>query len=328
MISQIRSLQLSSSALVAALSSLLTTIFLVLQSSPACADNEPAPGVVEGSVPRDGFDLHYRVVGDKGAYVVILAGGPGLDVDYMASVTDELAKTHRCVLLDQRGTGRSKLKDVNKETINWAGYLGDIEALRNHLKEDKIILLGHSWGMLYALANAAEYPEKCRGVATMGSCPITAEYMRLFSDNRMSRLHPSEREAIQVVSESGSKEPDRSMCEYLRAITPTDFYDRKKGVKHAIQWEQSWCHADVNAAANATIYRNLDLRPKLKVVTCPVLLVHGYQDVVGEANMLEAKGLLKDCTLKFVHRCGHYPWLDQPEETWKVVLPFLTKLEK
>jgi proline iminopeptidase len=299
-------------------------------AATARPDGPPARPTTAGSVRRDGFDLHYRVVGNEGPYVVILAGGPGLDVDYMASVTDELAKSHRCVLLDQRGTGKSRLTVVDAATVNWAGYLGDLEALRAHLKEDKLTLLGHSWGMAYGLAYAAEYPDRCRGVVSVGSCPISAEYMRVFDDNRTSRLHPSEREVLAYWAdpERAMRDPDRALCEVLRAITPTDFYDRRKGVEHAMRWRPEWCHAGVSAAGLAACLSDYDLRRRLKTVTCPVLIVHGYQDVVGEANVLEAKGLLRHGTLKFVHRCGHYPWLDQPAETWQAVRPFLDSLPR
>jgi proline iminopeptidase len=294
------------------------------------ADDKRAREGVSGSISLEVCDLHYRVIGDKGPYLVILSGGPGLDVDYMASITKDLAKSNRCILLEQRGTGRSKLKSIDKTTINWDAYLSDLEALRKHLNEKKLTLIGHSWGMAYALAYAGKYPDSCGGVVSVGSCPITAEYMQIFSENRMSRLHPSEREIIELASRStrGREESDRVMYEGLRAITPTDFFDRKKGVAQALLWDKAWCHSDVNAVANMEIYRRLDLRPQLKQITCPVLLVHGRQDVTGEANMLEAKDSIKDCALVFVRRCGHYPWLDQPEETWKAVMPFLEKLSK
>lgn len=306
------------------------TVLLLAACCPTWAADESTRNPVSGSVPRDGLDLHYRVVGGKGPYIVILAGGPGLDVDYMASVTDELAKTHRCVLLEQRGTGRSKLKTVDEKTVNWDGYLGDLEALRKHLKEEKLTLLGHSWGMAYGLAYAGEYPERCRAVVTIGSCPITVEYGKVFDDNRASRLHSSEREVFEFWSNPvrSKRDADRAMWECLRAITPTDFFDRKKGIEHAARWRVEWCHASVALMADKTLWKDHDLRPKLKKVTCPVLFVHGYQDVTGEANMLEAKASLKDCKLKFVHRCGHYAWLEQPEETWKAVLPFLDKLPR
>ena len=30
--------------------------------------------------------------------------------------------------------------------------------------------------------------------------------------------------------------------------------------------------------------------------------------------------------IRFLHRAGHYTWLDQPEATWGAVLPFLAGL--
>jgi pimeloyl-ACP methyl ester carboxylesterase len=236
------------SALVAALVTLLAS--RAITSRAAAAAPEPAEDE-SGSVPRDGFELHYRVVGDGGPYIVILSGGPGLDVDYMESITEELKKTHRCVLLEQRGTGRSK-------------------------------------------------------------------------------LHPSEQEALAFWSEPARWEldPDRALWEYLRAITPTDFFDRAKGLEHAMRWEPDWCHGRVGEIAEKTIWVGMDLRPRLSAITCPVLFIHGYQDVAGEANMLEAKANITNATLRFVHRAGHYPWVEQPDETWKVVLPFLDALPR
>jgi len=297
---------------------------VALASAPQLLAAEPQ----QGKVSRDGFELHYRVVGETGPYVVVLAGGPGLDVDYMESVTGELAREHRVVLLEQRGTGRSRLPKLDETTLGWTAYLGDLEALRAHLGEEKLTLLGHSWGMTYALAYAGEHPERTRGVVTLGSAPITADFMLLFGDNRRSRLHPSERELLDFwsVPERWAADPDRALLGYLQAITPTDFFDRAKGIEHAARWRLEWCHGAIGDVVDKTIWAGLDLRPRLDRITAPVLLVHGYQDVAGEANVLEAAAHIERATVKFVHRCGHYPWLDQPEETWAAVLPFLAGL--
>lgn len=288
-----------------------------------------AEGRVEGGVPRDGFVLHYRVAGEAGPYVVVLAGGPGLDVDYMESLVPELSRAHRVVLLEQRGTGRSRLPVVDATTLGWDDYLGDLEALREALGEERLTLLGHSWGMTYALAYAAEHPGRTRGVVTLGSAPVTEEFLRLFDDNRRSRLHPAERERLDHWSapERWAADPDRALLEYLRAITPTDFFDRAQGLAQAERWRPEWCHARIGEVTVETIWNQLDLRPRLGRITAPVLFVHGYQDVAGEANVLEAAARIPRATVRFLHRCGHYPWLEQPAETWAAVLPFLGALE-
>jgi proline iminopeptidase len=288
------------------------------------------PNEATGSVQREGFALHYRIAGAAGPYLVILAGGPGLDVDYLRPITARLAGSYRCVLLEQRGTGRSVLPVVDEGTINWAAYLGDLEALRVHLKQDRLILVGHSWGMMYALAYAGTYPDRARGLITIGSAPISAEYSRVFEDNRESRLQAWARAAVLYWSkpERSSSDPDRALYEWLRAITPADFFDPAKGIEHAMRWDPKWCHARVGDVAARTIWAGLDLRPLLDAITCPVLFVHGYQDVTGEANMLEAKSRIRNATLTFVHRAGHYPWIEQPEDTWGAVMPFLAGLNR
>jgi proline iminopeptidase len=249
----------------------------------------------------------------------------------MESVTAGwLCEQHRCVLLDQRGTGLSALPRVDETTVNWDGYLGDLEALRRHLGTERLTLLGHSWGMTYALAYAGAHPDRVRAVVVMGTAPIDAHFMQLFDDNRATRLHPSEREALAFWSDPqrSSPDPDRATWEYLRAITPTDFWDRTKGLEHAMRWRLEWCHGRVGDVANRTIWQGLDLRPRLDAVSAPVLLVHGYQDVAGEANALEARAHLRNGKVMFLQRSGHYPWLDQPEAAGQAVRDFLAALPR
>src|SRR4030095_6349978 len=65
---------------------------------------------------------------------------------------------------------------------------------------------------------------------------------------------------------------------------------------------------------------------KLKAITAPVLLLQGRQDLAGEADICEAHSLIKNSTLAFIDKCGHMPWLEQPEQTWKIVDDFLGHL--
>jgi len=36
--------------------------------------------------------------------------------------------------------------------------------------------------------------------------------------------------------------------------------------------------------------------------------------------------LIRNSTLAFIDKCGHMPWLEQPEQTWKIVSDFLAHL--
>src|SRR6266576_4785987 len=88
----------------------LVTVLLVLVANSAqtmAANAEQAP--TEGKVGREGFDLHYTIVGSAGPYALILSGGPGEEIRSMEGVAEELRKKYQCIMLEQRGTGRSKL---------------------------------------------------------------------------------------------------------------------------------------------------------------------------------------------------------------------------
>src|SRR5437773_4289752 len=175
---------------------------------------------VDGRVTRDGIDLFYKVVGPaNGDYVLVLSGGPGEDIHSMQGIADELGKKYRCIMWEQRGTGRSKLPRYDSSTINLNAYMEDIEALRKQLQADKFIVIGNSWGMILGLAYAGTHPDAVRAVVTIGSGPITLEYLGVFSDNQFARLGACELEVRDFWKDPAreSADSDRAAFERLRA---------------------------------------------------------------------------------------------------------------
>ena len=118
----------------------------------------------EGKLPREGFDLRYRIYG-HGSPLLVLSGGPGFDSDYMEPVAAELASDNETILVDLRGTGRSRPPQINRDTVNLKLYLADLEALRERLGYDRWTVLGHSAGANLALNYALSFPpaRRCAG---------------------------------------------------------------------------------------------------------------------------------------------------------------------
>jgi proline iminopeptidase len=273
--------------------------------------------LADGKVTRDGIDLFYTIIGNSGDYVLVLSGGPGEEVESMQGIADELGKTYRCIMLEQRGTGRSKLARFDASTINLNAYIEDIEALRKHLRIDKLIVVGNSWGMMLGLAYGGTYPNAVRAIVTIGSGPITREYLGEMGDNRNTRLWPSEIEVGQFWSDPSrqASNSERAQFESLRASAAAYFYDRKQALQYAMGMQPT----DFNFRVPGAFLQaegNYDLRPKLRAITAPTLLLQGRQDVAGEANICEAHQLITGSTLKFIDRCGHMPWIEKPEQTW------------
>jgi proline iminopeptidase len=263
----------------------------------------------ENKVARQGFDLYYRVSG-AGRPVVILSGGPGFDCDYLTPVAGEIAKSNQAILVELRGTGRSRPRIIGPETINLQGYLEDLEALRTHLKLERWTLLGHSAGGLLAMHYAAAYPERVDRLVLVGTAPVATEFMDAYRDNLELRLGP---EALQSNDPAG-----------FRRVLPAFFFDREKGAAFAASFPPGQLHVDVSQLLGAEMMRpGADLRPQLKNFVRPVLMVCGRQDPIDARMSYETHLALKGSELQFINRCGHFPWIEQPQKFSEIVRRFL-----
>jgi len=89
---------------------------------------------------------------------VVVHGGPGASHDYFLPWLLPMARTHRLIFIDERGSGRSqRLEDANLYTVE--AMVEDIEDVRVALNLGKISLLGHSCGGVLAQAYALKYQQ-------------------------------------------------------------------------------------------------------------------------------------------------------------------------
>ncbi len=266
------------------------------------------------SLPRDGFDLHYRTMG-KGPAVILLSGGPGFDVDYMQPVAEKLADAFTCVLLEQRGTGRSRAAKPDPASMTLRNVVEDLEALRVHLKLDALTLIGHSWGGMLAMAYAAAHPDRVGRLLLVGPGGMDPQFQAYFGPNLEMRLWPSDKEA-----RAAAKTPVQN----IRALTPAYFFDREKALAFAKATPEDSLHADVGAAMWPDLAKSYNVRDSMKKLDRPTLIVQGRQDPIGESTAYEIHLAIKGSSLQFLNRCGHFPWLEQPEAFFKVTREFLS----
>lgn len=105
--------------------------------------------------------------------LLVIHGGPSMPVpavssrgqDYaLITCTKELVKHYTLVFWDQRGTGKSYAKDIQKDTMHLNQFISDanelVDYLRNRFHTDKIHVAAHSWGTVIGLPLVHRYPEK------------------------------------------------------------------------------------------------------------------------------------------------------------------------
>ena len=67
-----------------------------------------------------------------------------------------------------------------------------------------------------------------------------------------------------------------------------------------------------------------DLRTPLLTLRAPVLIVQGKSDPIATAETLH--GAIPSARLELIDAAGHYPWLEQPDQFFRVVDDFLKPL--
>src|SRR5438093_13502764 len=94
-----------------------------------------APQWRQWTLPTPELDLACCDAGE-GPPLLFLHGGPGDDHRFLRPMAEPLAHRFRCVLYDQRGSGRSRMDRLDDTTLRMNGFLADLEALRVHLRQD------------------------------------------------------------------------------------------------------------------------------------------------------------------------------------------------
>lgn len=105
--------------------------------------------------------------------LLFLHGGPGwTETPNFRYFNSEIAEKFTVVLWDQRGAGKSFLKNPEAKNISLEQLLKDTHQLTQILKEkykkDKIYLVGYSWGSILGAYMAQKYPEDY--IAYIGVC--------------------------------------------------------------------------------------------------------------------------------------------------------------
>jgi proline iminopeptidase len=273
----------------------------------------------EAGVARDGFDLWYRTYG-SGRPVLILSGGPGIDCDYMEPVAQELAKKNQAILVELRGTGRSRPPVVDADTISVKTYLADLEALRDHLKLERWTVLGHSSGGSLGLYYAAAHPTSIEALVLVSSGHIVYEADNAVTDNVFMRLCPHEQQQVLDLGRSTAGTPGERMAARMKLMLPGYFFDRNKAAGLAAAATPESIHADtMMLLMRDMLHPGTDLRPALKDYARPTLVIAGRQDPLDPKVQYDIHLALKDSALELVPRCGHFPWIEQPERFYEAI---------
>ena len=276
----------------------------------------------------------YRVVGDLKSSktpVMILHGGPGAGHNYCEPIAEVLAQTGRAgVLYDQIGCGNSThLPDKPKEFWTPELFMEELVLLTEHLGiSNKYDIVGQSWGGMLGMQFAITKPKGLNAMVIADS-PASMEVW-VSEANKLRKELPPEVEATLLKHEAAETTEDP---EYVSAVDV--FYSR-----HLCRIPQPpYVVASFEQlAADPTVYHTMngpsefhvigslkhwDIRPQLKEISTPTLLVSGQYDEATPAMVKEIQGLIPGSKWELFAESSHMPHVEEPAKFKRVVSEFL-----
>jgi proline iminopeptidase len=293
---------------------------------------------------QDGFvDAHgvliYYVSFGKGSPLVVVHGGPGADHTYFLPYLLPLARTHRLIFIDERGSGRSqRLQDTSQYTVE--NMVEDLEDVRQALKLGKISLLGHSYGGVLAQAYALKYQQNLTHLILNSTFPSTKQMNEVLAREK-AEMPPDKLKRLKELEEAGlfgkgeAWEHGRYPAEYaalawgpgyfpfLYGARPDPTYD-PMGQEGGTSWELyrvMWGeHGEFVIDGNLKSVEYVD---RLNTIHVPTLIMAGNHDECDPSLSLEMHAKIAGSQLVILPNSGHMNFVDQPDLWEKAVEGFL-----
>jgi len=311
--------------------------------APPEQPDDPAYWTVEEDVQL------YHFSAGEGRNVLMVHGGPGFPDREAWPGLEPLTEAYTFHYYDQRGCGKSTRPiDTpsagnfyqNMQTVDQALGLGvqlaDMERIRRILGEEKLILIGHSFGGFLASLYAAEFPERVEGLVLLAPANVLVmpqEDEGLFEAVR-EQLPEEMREEYDAFmddyfnfgnvfskSEEELIDMNRQLGRYLAAAVDSETgeietVDQGRPAGWGVQ------------AIYMSMGRRHDYRDALQAVVAPVLIIQGTEDAFQseEVSRMYANAF-PNAELTLFEGAGHFPFASHPDEFARVVGDFLGELE-
>ena len=290
---------------------------------------------------NDSIQLFYEVSG-QGPALYILTGGPGAPPEHPSfEIMDSLKSSYTCVLLHQRGSGKSRNIPINEQTIKIKNYLQDIEKLRQIRKDEKISLLGISWGGLLAMNYATLHPQQVSNLVLLGSAPPSYKLWNVLFDNQHVRRSQAELDSMNMLSKIFSSKNDAEL-DSLKRVDPfakevvafktfvaihvrAMHYNRPAALRGFENLFSEFNFQPIPYIDKEVIDTKWDITAALKKLSIPALILYGRQDDQGESTFFLQKECLKNSEMRVIEQCGHIMWEDQPDEFYKILIAYFTR---
>lgn len=297
---------------------------------------ETTTPIKEGSVSFRGFNVWYRIVGDREARgklpLLCLHGGPGATHEYLEPLEAMAAAGRRVIFYDQLGNGNS---DHPHDPAMWTVplFVEEVGVMRRALELDRIHILGQSWGGMLAMEYALTQPA---GLASLIVADSPASMPQWVAEaNRLRSELPPEVQQTLLKHEEANTTDDPAYQEAMLV-----FYRRH--VCRLDPWPDCVSRTFEKLTQNPEVYHTMngpsefhvigtlkdwDIVDRLAEIQVPTLVLGGrYDEATPAITGTVHRGIPGSEWVIFEHS-SHVPHVEETERYIQVLDKFLSRVE-
>lgn len=310
--------------------------------------------MIQGSA----YALRLRSMNPNNPVVLFLHGGPGSpDRGLVLQHLSPLARHVTIACWDQRGCGKAYHPQAAKRTeLTIDLYMDDVHAvctyLKNRFLQNKIILIGHSWGSVLGVLYAQRHPEDVCAYFGVGQCVSNEQELLSYEFVWEQASKAQDHRALKILEKIGKPQngsyqnfndiiKQRNLLAKYGGIT----YGRQEGQVRAILHSVKPMSKEYNlwdlvfrylpgtlycSRSLASVFHSLEFRESARELHVPVFLFLGRHDYnVPFQTAEEWFGLLQAPAKKIVwfEQSGHSPQYEEPEKFMRAFLETLREQE-
>lgn len=278
--------------------------------------------------------------------LLFLHGGPGSAESIFAHLMQEnWEKNYTVIHWDQRGAGKTLTKNPSKDQyptldLHLEDLLGIVTYLKKKYNQNKIALLGHSWGSVLGTLFIKQYPEEIShyiGVGQVismveneryGYAKVKEEILKANNSSDLNKLKalgkyptlPFNKDMIKAMSKLR-----KIQSKYKLAANPS--FSLVIGALRSPIFKLSDISSmfkglDVNLETLQYIFENYDLNKEPSEYEIPVYYILGDNDwqtpyPLAQDYFKKIKAPKKE--LFMIHNAGHITMLDQPKDFYEAL---------
>lgn len=260
----------------------------------------------EKFIQVDGNKIRYLESGDS-KNTLVLVHGLGASAERWSLVIPTFAKHYRVIVPDLIGYGYSDKPILDYSPEMFVDFLGKfLDALQIKCP----IIIGSSLGGQISAEYTSANPKNVEKLVLVSPAGAMKQSTPALDAYIMAALYPNEqsaKNAFDLMEASGNTVDEKIV----------------KGFIERMQLPNS------KLAFMSTILgmKNSEIiSPKLHTIQCPTLVIWGVNDPVVPVEFADGfVSFIRDCKFHKIEKCGHTPYVQDPETFLSVVLNFLLK---